>query len=451
MSAIEDWLKKHGLSALQTGLQVGGRLVDARQNREVAANNAAVSKFNRRLDIFNLAIHKKHLEYDQRITQRLAQESLADAQQAQRQIDFYGTEAGYRQLQLGNREWLTQSRIRELEQVTRRELDTQWLQLTTRNIALQGERAVRAKQQAQLAVEQDALVASERAALGTIGAGRGRVGAERLAQRMESTAARGVVGAGRRELALESLAIQEVGGIRGRARAEQLRAEVGAGIAGGAARGMRGSFRQVAAAKALVDFARDEKIRSLEDGLKQADVAERFARLAHTEAQVGAGDLRARARLDEEAARLTEAQVRVETEGAVGRARFDVRGTELAAAERTGEAQRRAALQERITHRARQEFLGERVERERRAGAEEAGGLSLQQAQARLQQFAARRVKAKDEIEAQKQTYEVWLGTMAKQLTDWKLKSLPALPDYEGMGTRTALSMAIRTAADLID
>ena len=450
-SAMWDWLRREGLDTLRSGLTLGAGIVDARQSRRVAKNNAVAAKFGRSLDLFNLALHRKHLEYDRDITRRLAQESVEDARQAGRQMAFYDTELGLRLLQQGHTEWLTESRIRELNEITRRELDTQWLGTWVKGEQLQTRRNMLVRQQSQLAVERGALDTVEEAALGSLSASRARAGVEREATARSSRQRQAAIGAGARAIGASQRLLVEGSAIRGRARVDQLRTETGTAIAGGAARGMRGSFRQTGAMMALTSFVRDERMRVLEEGAKAAELTGRMMRLRSEAVDVRQADKVKTARLDEEAAKIGEEQARITTGAAVKRAGFDVRGAQLAgtAREQVAESHRHEALIRQVG--ARRGFVDEQIERTRRAGALEAAAHSLAGAQARLSKFGAERDKAKSDIERRKKTYEVNLGHMASQIAAWQLKKLPSLPDYEGMGTRSALAMAMRTAAGLVD
>ena len=97
------------------------------------------------------------------------------------------------------------------------------------------------------------------------------------------------------------------------------------------------------------------------------------------------------------------------------------------------------------------DMLGERRQRIEREGVLERDSESLRSAQSLLKKFERERERAKHGIDADRKTYEVWLGTLASQINDWQLKKMPELPDYEKYGTRSAMAALLHTASDVID
>ena len=416
---------------------IGGHLVDYRSGRKLDANKALIARFNRQLDMFNLALTRKHLDYDQRINKHLATESIQDVVQAQREADFYGTEAGFYAQQRGLTEFMTQSRIRELEQVTRRELNAAWTGLGVRAVEHKARAAVLGAQARRLDVQREAQVEVERAeAMG--------IGVRGTAARQRYGAQRGVVGARGAAVAAERGTIIRGGELRRVARLEQAAQEIGAGAVSGAARGMRGSYRRTTAMRATVEALRDVELFRLEDGLKLAQNAEQLMK-----ARAAGVDVEQTYR--EELSRLGTEQARLVHGGREARAGFDVTGAQQAQARDVYGAEAVDIQAQAGLIGARRGFLGEQIERERRKGVVEAAGYSLREAGSRLQVGAARRKVAKAGIEAQQKTYEVWLGDTARQINQWQLEQLPTLPDYEGQGTRSALSTLLNIASEVID
>ena len=416
---------------------IGGHIVDYKRGRKLDQNRALVSRFNRQLDMFNLAMTKKHLDFDQRINKLLAAESLADAQQAQRQIDFYGTEAGVYALRRGLTEWMTGSRIREIEATARAELGTSWAQLGVERAQHRGQAAVLGARAALLDEQQDAQAEVQAAEMGQVGTQRVSAGARYAAQRAVVGGRVGAIGA-------ERALVARGGAIRRQARIEQAAGEIGAGAVSGAARGMRGSYRRTEAMRAVRDLGRDLELFRLEDGLKMAQSTEALlkARAAGTDVERTFAD---------EQARLAARETQLVEGGQVARAGFAVEEAQQAQAGLVRDATGRLlGAKERAWHQ-RYGMVGERIERARRTGAVEAAGHSLAEAGSRLQAGAAERTKAKAEIGAQKQTYEVWLGDTARQINRWQMQQLPTLPDYEGQGTRSALSTLLNIASEVID
>lgn len=416
---------------------IGGHVVDYRKSRKLDQNKALIARFNRQLDLLNLALTRKHLDYDNRISRRLAAESLQDVVQAQRQVDFYNSEAGLYATQRGLAEWMTGSRIREIETLARAELGTSWAKLGVDRAAHAGASGVMTAQERRLAVSRVGQREVEQAELGV-------VGARRVSAQERYAAQRGTVGARFEALGAERVSIRRGGALRQTARIEQAAQEIGAGAASGAARGMRGSYRRTTAARAVVEAGRDLELFRMEDGLRLAQNAEQMAKAAAAGVDVERTYADEQARLGAEQARLihggleARAGFRV-TEAEQRRAR-DVHGAEAGL----------LGARERAWH-GRYGLMGEHVERERRKGAVEVAGFSLREAGSRLQAGAAERTKAKAGIQAQKQTYEVWLGDTARKINQWQLEQLPKLPDYEGQGTRSALSSLLNIASEIID
>ena len=416
---------------------IGGHLIDYRSGRKLDANRALVSRFNRQLDMFNLAMTRKHLDYDQRINRLLASESYRDATQAALQQRFHRSEAGQYAAQRGFSQWMTASRIREMEQITRREMDTAWLQLGVKATEHRTRGAVLGAKELLLDTRREAQAAVEEAQLGTVAtrqvSARRRVGAQRatVAARM------GVVGA-------ERALVARGGEFRRQARIEQAAQEIGAGAVSGAARGMRGSYRRTTAARATVEAARDLEMFRLEDGLKMLQNVEASAKAIATGVDVERTFADEQARLGAEQARLVHG-------GRETRAGFDVAAAEQAQARGVYGAEARLIGGQAAELGARRGFLGERIEREARKGRIEATGYSLREAGSRLQAGEAGRRAQKARIKGLSKTYEVWLGDTARQINRWQMEQLPTLPDYEGQGTRSAMATLLNIASEVID
>ena len=416
---------------------IGGKIIDYRSGRKLDANRALVSRFNRQLDMFNLAMTKKHLDYDQRINKLLAAESFRDAAQAGLQQQFHLSEAGQYAAQRGFSQWMTRSRIREMESITRREMDTAWLQLGVKATEHRDRGAVLGFQEHLLNTRREAQAAVEEAQLGTVAtrqvSARQRVGAQRatVAARM------GAVGA-------ERALIARGGEFRRQARIEQGAREIGAAAVSGAARGIRGSYQRTAGAVAVRDLGRDLEMFRLEDGLKMLQNVEAGAKA------VAAGVDVERTFADEQA-RLGAEQARLVSEGEVARAGFDVESARRMQARGVHGAEGRLIRGQVEELGARRGFLDERIEREERKGLIEAAGYSLREAGSRLQAGEAARRAEKARIKGQSQTYEVWLGDTARQINRWQMQQLPTLPDYEGQGTRSAMATLLNIASEVID
>ena len=286
MSSIYDWLRGEGLSSLTGLARVAGRSIDYRQQRSNSRNLAAVAKFNRQLDLFNLAMNKRHLDYEKRINQRLAEESLMDAQQAQRGMDFFGMEAAHYVNRRDFSVWMSGSELRELELVGQRELDTAFARHHVDRVKHHQNMLVRREREALLDVQREGQAEVEESAVRTLGARRAQRQIGQNVAVQQRDAARGAIAAGRARLGGEAALQDLTAGQRLRARLDQTREEVGAGVVSGAGRGMRGSFRQTQTARALVAHRRDVERFRMEDGLRQLDIAERGMKL--TQAEVAA-------------------------------------------------------------------------------------------------------------------------------------------------------------------
>ena len=416
---------------------IGGRLIDYKSGRKLDANRAIVSRFNRQLDMFNLAMTKKHLDYNQRINKMLATESYRDAAQAQRQIAFYGSEAGLYAAKRGLTEFMTASRIREMDTLARRELDTSWAQLGVRAMEHKGRASVLGAQGRLLDVQEERQAVVEAAEAGRIGVGRTSALQRVGAQRATVAARMGTIGA-------ERALVARGGEFRTQARLEQAAREIGAGAVSGAARGMRGSYRRTAARQATVKAARDIELFRLEDGLKMAQSAEASFKAMAAGVDVERTFAEAQARLGAEQARLVHG-------GREERAAFGVEAAKQAQAAGVYGAEARVLEAQAAEQVAQRGFLGERIERERRKGLVEAAGHTLGEAGSRLQASAAQRTREKARIKGVQQTYEVWLGDTARQINQWQMEQLPTLPDYEGQGTRSAMSTLLNIASEVID
>ena len=448
---IEHWLEEEGLSTFSDLARIGGRYVDYRQSQERIESAAEVGRFNRQLDLLNLALSRRHNELSRRIIRSRATESLADVAQANAEAEAFGAESRLRATERSYSQWLTASRMREVDRVGTRE----WL-LGRRQIGVQRAQdvqrlAVWAAQGRQLTAQRRGEAEVRGAAMQTLAAQRGEQAVGRTAARRRYLAAGSLHGAVQRRIDAERVVAARGGALRIQARAEQAVQESGAGAVSGAARGMRGSYRQTTATRAAVEAARDIELYRLEDGLRQLQLSEQEGRRHLAGIEAGTRYEQEVARLGTEGARTTEAQARIIAGGREARAGFDVAGERL----RTEHAVlgQREALTAAAgdLHTQRRWQLYEGKERMRREGLVEQAGLSLQEARAKLGKGAAKRTAARAGIAAQERTYEEQLGSMAEQIQEWQLKQLPSLPDYEAMGTRNALSMVFRTVADLAD
>ena len=451
MSEVGDWLRNNGLDTFRDLLRISGHLVDYKQSKAASKNAAAVTKYGRRVDILNLALHRKHLDFDQRIGRQMSQMSLIDATNAERWRQFRMSEMGYHAMRRGQDDWLTGSRVRELAQVTARERQAEYLAAGARLTQIQGRRDVLTREDQRLVIERAAERAITERATATTMASRARIQTERagIGERRDAEVAS--FKAGRARLGGEAELVAAGSEIRQQTRWEQARMERGAGTASGAARGMRGSFRQTTKAKALTDLRRDLTMFRLEDGLKMLDLAERAAKLEQAATASRTGMREAHRRSVEEGKALTEKQVRIQQGSEVARAGFRVERMENIAERNTLGQQERAAVKQVQATGEKRAFVGEEISRVQREGAVKRAAHSLAEAQSLAQGHDQWAVSARHKITSTKQQYEVWLGDSAKQIADWQLKNLPKLPDYEGMGARSALATSIRVATELID
>ena len=449
--AMLDWLGDEGLSTFSDLAQIGGRYVDYRHQQARTEDAARVGRFNRQLDLLNLALSREHNRLSQDITKQRATESLADVAQAEAEAAASDAEARLAATRRAYAQWSTGSQVAELERVAYADLQVAFARYGVETATLAAAEGVRGAERTLLATRRTGQRTREAAAGGALTARRGQQQVARGILPARTAAARATVGAGQRRLGGQRAVAALGGRFRIEAREAQAGREIGAAAVSGAARGIRGSFQETARAMAQGEAARDIALFRLEDGLRQLELGEQEAKLAAAGVDVEARHLEEVARLGVAGAEVSEAQARLLTGGREARAAFDVEARRQEGAGGVAAAQAGLLGEQRGALEGRRWLNEEQKARVKREGAVEQAGLSLQEARAKLGAGAARRTAAKAGIAAQERTYEVQLQSQAQQVMDWQLKHLPDLPDYEAMGTRNALSMIARTAADLAE
>ena len=460
-------------------LNIAGHIVDWWDRSEAIEGNELVGSFNRQLDLLNLGMNNRHLGYDIHINQLLAQQNLNEIAQVQNQVGYWRTENEFIKQQRAHGQWLMGSKLRELDLVAERELDTAWAQV---NLAAQSnysrqrilqQKGINLRHRRFAAdMERDAewaMTGVERTeAYGAHGrAGRqfqARMGTLQAAQAV-GRAGEQVVEAGRRRVGAERAATGRLGAMRRTERVEQAQREIGAGRVSGAARGMAGSFRITTEMRARTEAARDLERFSIEDGLRQLQLGEESARLGAEEARLGAeaagvreqmvgaktafeaagADLRlALGRTDTAQARLMAGKIRAD-------AAFDLEQFEYDEQAYVNNVEQYLHSMQFRGIEGQREFLDDRRERITREG-----GIDFQQRNLQLLGNEVRIGQADIDvsrlgIDSLERTYNVWLGQIAQGINQWQLQELPNLPNYEGMGTRNALAFLLNAGATLID
>ena len=451
MATIGEWLAGEGLDSLQDLFRIGGTLVDARQEQANIQDRARVHQYSRRLDLFNLAMHRQALDLDQRLNRRLATTGYQEAGQAQREVDFFNAEARLRARERDYNAWLVNSQREEIARTSRAEANVAYRRTMAERAGVTARQGVLAAQDPLLRQQYREQRAVETAGQYVVAAERDEQATGRRATVARLGAGRQALAAGRDRIGAERAVVARSGALRVQTRAEQAVQEMGAGAVSGAARGMRGSYRRTTAARAMQEAVRDIELYQLEDGLRQIQLSEQAAKLEATGVDVEHRAAQEQARIDTAQARTGEAQVRLIQGGRTARLGLDVEGArQRGEAFVLGEQMRLTQDQEQLGY-ARYRAAGQASERLRRGELVQRAGYSLQEASSTLRAKGAAITREKAITSGDKASYDVWLGTTARQINDWQLKNLPSLPDYEGMSARAAMGAVMRTAAEVID
>ena len=451
MSGLDDWFEDEGLDDLLDLLRIGGRVVDFKQEKALRRDQAKVAKYNRQLDMLRLAFRRQSYDYDKRIAKATSALSLNEAINADREAGLRLMEKDLYDVQRGYAQWTTEADLRQIDLVRAREIDTRFGQLGVRQAEQFGQTGVLAEQRRLIDTERREQRVIERAEMRTLEEREEGTGVARVSASARLRAGRGSVAATRTRMGTESAFEAARADVALAQRVEQASEEIGAAAASGAARGMYGSYRRTEAMRAQMELDRDLRVMDLEAGLTQLRIAEEGSRTDAAAVDVERRYAEEVSRIGIEGAGIREQQARVAATGRIERGRLGVRGAEHTRLAGIHAATGRALSAEEQELMGRRALLGDERERVRREGAIATAGYSLKRSEAQLGQWRADVSAAKHRIASDEQKYQVWLGTTAQQINQWQLKNIPELPDYDTMGTRSAMSALINTFAEVLD
>ena len=432
-------------------LGIGAEWLRGEERSEAIEQNAEVAKFNRQLDLFQLGLNKKQLEQQRDIVRRYEGLAWNEAWEAEQQALLRDQQAEFLGARGSYAEWLAGSRERRMDLLQGRQLTLDELQ--TWNARWEAERRgeIAGAGIRQLGIEREAQASMEAAQLGAAGARRRQLEVEADSARYRAHAGRLAVAAGEAQVGGARRALAAGAVARREARIERVGQEVGAGIASGAARGMRGSYRQTAALKATREGIRDIQLMEMEEGMRSLELDVQAAQLVSQRTGIDRAAEDALARTGAAVAALGAEQARIVQQGRVARAGMDVRGGELGRQVGVAAGQVREAGARVDLLAGRRGAMEEERQELRRSAAVERAGLSLQEAEARLAKHAAKREEKRARIGITERQYERQLGEIAIGINRWTRENLVELPDYEQAGTRSTLATILSMTSAAYD
>ena len=416
-----------GATAIDTYLKL-------RNQQKSSAINKKIVEFNRKVDLSNLRVFLQRMKDEQAAHSLRSYEASVDyyagvAQKnaARSQQAYYAARTrpdGYLNWLTGEETRLASEAAATEEGIALADIATQRARLGMADVVetrrMQAMRRVGAAEEATFGAQQRASRAEfdEHAGRRVSAQAVSAVGA--FAERQEQRAAEGRYGRARTEA------------IEGAMRS------IGSATAEGAARGVRGSFQQTAAAEVFSGLTRTldtlEQEMSVDASKRLMASVGRERSLADTMAQLDTADARTHLGLTAARGRFTERHEARSTEFIELGQRALVRGTERRGLGLRGQAARQA-----------RQHATARNEIRRRQGAQEVAreGIQWKEAEAAFQR--GRQTVRGGLTKGFEVNRAKWYAEAGQAIAQYQLDNMPDLPDYEGTQTRQAVGNFFQT------